>query len=71
MITDRGCSDLEPGIGNIAYVKDLLTDTVVSSTFECSIFGGVQSSGQLGWVSYILIHCLQLPFPSSDSLKFD
>ena len=51
MITDRGCSSLEPGIGDIAYVKDQLTDTIVSTTFECSVFGGLQSSGKLGWVN--------------------
>ena len=52
MITNSGCSVLEPGIGDIAFVKDLQTDTIVSTTFECSIFGGVQSSQEIGWVGY-------------------
>ena len=51
MIADRGCSTFEPGIGDIAYVKDQMTDTIVSTTFECSVFGTLQSSGKLGWVS--------------------
>ena len=60
MITDRGCSVLEPGIGDIAYVKDLLTETIASTTFECSVFGGLQSSGQLGWVGHSDTFCISI-----------
>ena len=51
MITDRGCDSNSPGIGDIAFVKDLKTDKIVTTTFRCSVFG-VAHSGTLGWVSY-------------------
>ena len=49
MIVDRGCGPLSPGIGDIAYVKDLMTDKIVTTTFKCSVFGHPHSSS-LGWV---------------------
>ncbi len=49
LITDRGCDALSPGIGDIAYVKDLMTDRIVTTTFQCSVFGHPHSSN-LGWV---------------------
>ena len=63
MITNSGCSVLEPGIGDIACVKDLQTDTIVSTTFECSIFGGVQSSEEIGWS--MMNKCLKNPCSGS------
>ena len=51
MIEDRGCDSNSPGIGDIAFVKDLRTDMIVTTTFRCSVFGLAQS-GNLGWVSY-------------------
>ena len=35
----NGCTDLHSGIGNVSHVKDILTDTVVTKTFQCSKFG--------------------------------
>ncbi len=52
MITYGGCSARSPGIGDIAYVKDLLTGKVVTTTFECSVFGDPKSDTtyKSGWV---------------------
>lgn len=53
-----GCSVYYPGIGDIEYVKDLLTETVVSVEFNCSQFGPTYPS-KLGWVStFSKKHCL-------------
>ena len=51
MIDKQGCSLDEPGIGDIAYVKDIQTDTIVSTGYRCSVFGKFQNpfSG-FGWV---------------------
>ena len=43
------CAKLHSGIGNISYVKDVLTDSVVTTTFKCSKFG-LHISDALGWV---------------------
>ena len=51
MIEDKGCSQDQPGIGDIAYVKDLQTDTVVSTGYRCSVFGKYQHPVTgFGWV---------------------
>jgi hypothetical protein len=52
MITDHGCDALKPGIGDIAYVKDLMTEKVVTTIFECSVFGKAKDSSiyKSGWV---------------------
>ena len=52
MITNRGCAPRTPGIGDIAYVKDLITEKVVSTSFECSVFGDAKSDSvyKSGWV---------------------
>ena len=51
MIIDHGCAQATPGIGNIAYVKDLQTEKIVTTNFRCSVFGGYQdSSTGFGWV---------------------
>ena len=34
-----GCTDFHSGIGNISYVKDILTESVVTTNFNCSKFG--------------------------------
>ncbi|XP_046848421.1 uncharacterized protein LOC124441980 isoform X2 [Xenia sp. Carnegie-2017] len=39
MITDQGCDTLSPGIGGIAYVKDLIANKIVTTSFKCSVFG--------------------------------
>ena len=52
MIDDHGCSQDQPGIGNIAYVKDIQTETIVSTQYRCSIFGKYQHPlTGFGWVS--------------------
>ena len=51
MIIDRGCSPESPGIGDIEYVKDLLTGEVATTTFRCSKFGvGHHPNSKIGWV---------------------
>ena len=45
-----GCSNHYPGVGDIEYVKDLLTERIVSHNFQCSRFGPSYTSS-LGWVS--------------------
>ena len=52
MIEDQGCTLDQPGIGNIAYVKDLETETIVTTGFRCSVFGRYQFPNPgFGWVS--------------------
>ena len=51
MIEDQGCTAYKPGIGNIAYVKDLETGTIATTGFRCSVFGGYQFHYPgFGWV---------------------
>ena len=53
---EKGCDHGTPGIGDIAYVKDLQTEEIVSTTFRCSQFGIghiQQPSMKVGWVSEI------------------
>ena len=51
MVDNDGCSPDEPGIGNIAYVKDLQTETIVSTEYSCSVFGKYQHPlTGFGWV---------------------
>lgn len=45
-----GCSNHYPGIGDVAFVKDLLNNQIVSTKFQCSRFGSHTVHG-LGWVS--------------------
>ena len=51
-IGSDGCTDFHSGIGNVSYVKDILTETVVTTKFSCSKFG---SDNILGWVTIIVI----------------
>ena len=47
-----GCETTSPGIGDIAYVKDLQTEEIVTTTFQCSRFGGYyHPKTTFGWVS--------------------
>ena len=53
---EKGCEYGTSGIGDIAYVKDLQTEEIVSTTFRCSEFGfghRQQPSIKIGWVSKI------------------
>jgi hypothetical protein len=45
-----GCTNSHSGIGNISFVEDLLTDTVVTTKFNCSKFGH-HTHPTIGWVS--------------------
>ena len=48
---EKGCEIGTPGIGDIAYVKDLQTEEIVSTTFRCSQFGiGHHQKSMIGWV---------------------
>ena len=47
-IGSGGCTDHHSGIGDVKYVKDILTDTIVTTKFNCSQFG---PDVELGWVS--------------------
>ncbi|CAB4030191.1 Hypothetical predicted protein, partial [Paramuricea clavata] len=48
MSDEGGCSHRYPGVGNIAYVKDLMTRKMATTTFNCSRFGASIAPG-LGW----------------------
>ena len=50
-VGDGGCTAVHSGIGNVAYIKDLLTETVVTTNFDCSKFGP-HVDKTLGWVIY-------------------
>ena len=51
MISEGGC--LSPGIGDIAYVKDLQTEEIVTTTFRCSHFSSYEHwAPGFGWVSF-------------------
>ncbi|XP_028397006.1 uncharacterized protein LOC114520857 isoform X2 [Dendronephthya gigantea] len=63
MMEDKGCSQDQPGIGNIAYVKDLLTNKIVSTGYHCSIFGKYQHPVTgFGW--HKMNSCLKKPCKS-------
>ena len=52
MVDDQGCDKYKPGIGNIAYVKDIQTEKIVTTGYRCTIFGRFyHPSTGLGWVS--------------------
>ena len=52
-----GCTDFDSsGIGNVSYVKDMFTETVVTTKFSCSKFG---SDNILGWVTMI-VYCVNI-----------
>ena len=52
LLRNKGqCSHNHPGIGNVAFVKDLMRNKVVTNNFKCSRFGAHFFKG-LGWVSY-------------------
>ena len=48
-----GCTDVHSGIGSVSFVKDILTETVVTTDFSCSKFGP-HFHASLGWVTTIL-----------------
>jgi hypothetical protein len=51
LIRDRGgCTEHNPGIGDIESVKDLQMEKIVNGNFRCSLFGA-HLSPSIGWVS--------------------
>ena len=48
---NRLCPEHFSGIGNISFVKDILTDTIVTTRFNCSKFG-TNGGGFGGWVRF-------------------
>lgn len=44
-----GCTEHNPGIGDIEFVKDLQSGKIVNDNFRCSLFGG-HVSPLIGWV---------------------
>ncbi len=51
MMTTAGCDQRSAGIGNIAYVKDLQTEKIVSTKLRCSKFGFAHHQLlKFGWV---------------------
>jgi hypothetical protein len=61
MIVDKGgCPYNFPGVGDVSYVKDLITEEIVSRDFSCSIFG-LYSHPQtkIGWVGCIILYKYQ------------
>ena len=51
LMTTDGCDRRSAGIGNIAYIKDLQTERIVTTTMRCSKFGYAHhSSSPFGWV---------------------
>ena len=52
MSNDGGCGHRYPGIGDIAYVKDLMSRKITTRNFNCSRFGGSIAPG-LGWVGVL------------------
>ncbi|CAB4032105.1 Hypothetical predicted protein, partial [Paramuricea clavata] len=60
MIVDHGCAQATPGIGNIAYVKDLQTENIVTTKFRCSVFGSYHNPATgFGWS--MMNSCLKKP----------
>lgn len=53
MLNEGGCDRLSAGIGNISYVKDLQTETIVTTKFRCSKFSSYHSTSDThGWVRF-------------------
>jgi hypothetical protein len=51
IINKGGCGRTSPGIGDIKFVKDLMTDNIVTTKFRCSKFGMAHNAKtQFGWV---------------------
>ena len=51
MVNKGGCPNNQPGIGDISYVKNLITEEITSKDFSCSVFGAYSHpSARIGWV---------------------
>jgi hypothetical protein len=50
-----GCDSSSPGIGDVAFVKNLMTERIVTRSFRCSKFGLAHSpESMIGWVCYCM-----------------
>ena len=46
-----GCGKTSPGIGDVQFVKDLMTGDIVTTNFRCSKFGVAHNQKtNFGWV---------------------
>ena len=51
IINKGGCGKTSPGIGDVQFVKDLMTDNIVTTNFRCSKFGiSHNPRTKFGWV---------------------
>ena len=56
MMNTAGCDQRSAGIGDIAYVKDLLTGKIVTTKLRCSKFGfAYHHLVKFGWVCHFNI----------------
>ncbi len=56
MMNTAGCDQRSAGIGDIAYVKDLLTENIVTTKLRCSKFGyAYHPLVRFGWVCVYII----------------
>ncbi|CAB4026434.1 Hypothetical predicted protein, partial [Paramuricea clavata] len=58
MVNEGGCPYNQPGVGDISYVKNLMTEEISSKDFPCSVFGAYSHpSAKLGWT--MMNSCLE------------
>ena len=56
IINKGGCDKHSPGVGDVAYVKNLLSDTIVTRNFRCSKFGlAHHPRTKFGWVCIFVL----------------
>ena len=56
MMNTAGCNQRSAGIGDIAYVKDLLTEKIITTKLRCSKFGVAHHRlARFGWVRCLSI----------------
>ena len=46
------CTDFHSGIGDVSYVKNILSRKVATTKFKCSKFG---PNSHLGWVTVLIV----------------
>ena len=62
MMNTAGCDQRSAGIGDIAYVKNLLTENIATTKLRCSKFGyGHSSFARFGWVCVYIIYLFNHP----------
>ena len=50
-MVNNECPNNLPGISDISYVKNLMTEEIASKEFSCSVFGSYSHpSAMIGWV---------------------